>query len=109
MRRYVRMTEAQAAAAAYACSAGTITLLWVLARRNRAAGWFRERHPNCFAAMENPAAVTRFSAAQCAPVALGSQLLALHNAIAQDGVTAPAPAVPQDQYVEDSAATVRST
>jgi hypothetical protein len=103
------MTEVQAAAAAYACSAATITLLWVLARRNRAQGWFRQRHPNCYVVVENPTPVSQFFALPPQPAALGSQLLALHEAIARDGVTAPGPAVPQDQYVNDSAATAKST
>ena len=38
-----------------ACSALTVTLLWMLARRNRAQGWRRERHPNCFSPLSRSA------------------------------------------------------
>jgi hypothetical protein len=40
---------------AYACSAVTVTLLWMLVRRNQAQGWRRERHPNCFSPMSRSA------------------------------------------------------
>jgi hypothetical protein len=102
------MTEVQAAAAAYACSGATITLLWVLARRNRASGWYRQRHPNCFIPLEQSTVASRFSIPDPGPVTVGPQLLALHNAVARHGVTAPAKPVAQDQYVEASAAAVTS-
>ena len=45
----------QAMIGAYACSAVTVTLLWMLVRRNQAQGWRRERHPNCFSPMSRSA------------------------------------------------------
>jgi hypothetical protein len=102
------MTEAQAAAAAYTCSGGTITLLWVLALRNRAQGWFRHRHPNCYTAESEPVSHD-VPALPPSPAALGSQLLALHNAIARESVSRPYTPLPQDQYADDSAAAAKST
>ena len=42
------MSGIQTLQTAYACCAGTITLMLVFALRNRAGGWSRQRHPNWF-------------------------------------------------------------
>jgi len=102
------MTEAQTAAAVYACSAVTITLLWGVALRNRANGWRRERHPNCFMPLDQSTPAGSSSFPRPASVALGPQLLTLHNAIARSGVSRPATPVSQNQYVEDPAAAAKS-
>jgi hypothetical protein len=92
---------------AYGSSFGTMILLHRLALRNRASGWVRQRHPNCYetvSAQGHEAASASVPASAPEPVrvcvddsALATQMLSLANAVGAVTVKPPSPEAHQDE------------
>jgi hypothetical protein len=92
---------------AYGSSFGTMILLHRLALRNRASGWVRERHPNCYetvtaqaheaisASAPEPVPEPVWDGAEDLPLA--TQMLSLANAVGAATVKPSPPEAHQDE------------
>jgi hypothetical protein len=78
------MTVLAESVLAYTSSLGGIGLLWYLSARNRAAGWSRRRHPNCYEPLPVVLESERFETGRSKPLidsGTAQQLVALSQSV----------------------------
>jgi hypothetical protein len=73
------MTVLAESVLAYTSSLGGVGLLWYLSARNRAEGWRRPRHPNCFQPL--PVALESRQGSEPTQNGTAQQLLALSRSV----------------------------